>query len=287
MLEKEEKINRKLLELAEKLSLKDAVIQTSLDGRITSWSLGAEKLYGYAESEVKGLYLVNLLVSKEHANNLQANNLPEGSNLFEAVHVTKDGKVIKVLLNIAIVKDAKGNVIGNSIISRDTTERHWGAPLPANEAERLEALQQYKILDTPAEDNFDDLTKLASYVCETQIALISLVDAERQWFKSKVGLEVSETPRNQAFCGYTILQDSLFEIEDAIADDRFFDHPLVTKDPQIRFYAGIPLITNSGSAIGSLCVIDNAPKKLNEKQIEMLKILSRMVMRELEFRKKR
>ncbi|HEY9690709.1 MAG TPA: GAF domain-containing protein [Oculatellaceae cyanobacterium] len=287
MVNKINKSNENLLKLAEKLSSKDAVIKTSVDWKIVSWSLGAEKMYGYSEGEVKGHNLIDLLQPQELdvSQELRINRQNKDVNSYESVHITKDGKLINVRQNVALIKDLSGNVIENSIIIRNTTERRRGAPMPANEVERLDALYQYKILDTQSEDNFDDLTKLASYICQTPIALISLVDAERQWFKSKIGLDISQTPRELAFCGYTILQNEVLHVEDTIADERFFDNPLVTTDPHIRFYAGAPLITTSGSAIGSICVLDSAPKKLNDEQLEMLKILSRMVMRELDKRK--
>jgi len=287
MRDKINKSNQSLLGLAEKLASKDAVIRTSVDGKIASWSIGAEKMYGYSEIEVNGQNLIGLLQPQKSnvSQDLILNRYSENVKFHESIHVTKDGKLINVLLNVALIKDLNGNVIGNSIIIRDTTERRRGAPMPANEAERLDALYEYRILDTQSEEHFDDLTKLASSICQTPIALITLIDAERQWIKSKIGLDVSQTPRDLAFCGYTILQNEVLYVEDAIADERFFDHPLVTQDPHIRFYAGAPLITPSGSAIGSICVVDSTPKKLNDEQLEMLKILSRMVMRELEKRK--
>jgi adenylate cyclase len=115
-------------------------------------------------------------------------------------------------------------------------------PKPSNEMKRVEALHRYRLLDTPAEQSFDDFAYLASYICGTPIAVISLVDADRQWFKAKVGMEATQTPREHAFCSHTILTDRLMIVEDAIADKRFADNPLVTSKPHIRFYAGAPLI---------------------------------------------
>src|SRR2546425_3855968 len=152
------------------------------------------------------------------------------------------------------------------------------APLPANEAERLKALYQFEILDTISEQLFDDLTRVASLICETPIALISLIDRDRQWFKSKIGLDVAETPRDVAFCSYAILQSDLFEVRDALQDERFAGNPLVTGDPNIRFYAGAPLTTPEGHAIGTLCVIDRVPRELKPKQKEALQALSRAVL---------
>ncbi len=158
------------------------------------------------------------------------------------------------------------------------------ARLPDNEIKRLQALYQYDVLDTDAERVFDDLTKLASQICDTPICLISLVDPDRQWFKSKVGLDAQQTNREIAFCSHAILQDELFEIPNALDDERFFDNPLVTGAPDIRFYAGMPLKTPNGLNIGTLCVISDKPKKLNQLQRNTLEVLSREVISQLELR---
>ncbi len=150
--------------------------------------------------------------------------------------------------------------------------------VPVNETERIAALKSYHLLDTFAEEEYDRITRLASIICDVPISTISLIDEDRQWFKSRVGLEVQETEREVAFCQHAILDTSLLTVNDPLNDLRFKDNPLVTGDPHIRFYAGQPLIDPNGFALGTICVIDNKPRKLNPRQEEALKILSEEIM---------
>ena len=158
-------------------------------------------------------------------------------------------------------------------------------PVPSTEARRLDALRRYGILDTAPEKVFDDTARVASAICGTPIALMSLVDGHRQWFKARVGLDVTETPREHAFCAYTIMSANPLVVENATEDARFSENPHVIAAPNIRFYARAPIIDQSGNALGSLCVIDDVPRRLESGQIEALEALARGIAAHIELRK--
>jgi diguanylate cyclase (GGDEF)-like protein len=155
------------------------------------------------------------------------------------------------------------------------------APLPSNERQRIATLRSLKILDTPPEERFDRVTRLARRVFNVPIALVSLVDEERQWFKSCQGLEVSETPRGISFCGHAIMRDDPLIVPDALEDERFQDNPMVTGTPNIRFYAGYPLNAPDGSKLGSLCIIDRKPRRVSSEDVNALATLGRLIESEL------
>ena len=150
------------------------------------------------------------------------------------------------------------------------------------EKNRLTTLDLYQILDTESEKVFDDLTSLAANICQTPISLISLVDEDRQWFKSRYGLETSETPREQAFCAHAIWQEKVMVVENALEDERFQKNPLVLGEPNIRFYAGAPLTMSNGQSLGTLCVIDQKPRQLTSDQYEALETLRNAVVSQIE-----
>lgn len=158
-------------------------------------------------------------------------------------------------------------------------------PLPAHEEERLQALNSYQILDTLPEKQFDDITRLASIICKTPIALVGLIDGTRQWYKSIIGLDGTETERELTFCQHAIMQKEIMHVPDAMKDKRFADSPFVTGEPYVRFYAGAPLTTADGYNLGTLCIIDSVPRIMDDNTALALRILADQVMSQLELRK--
>jgi GAF domain-containing protein len=158
-------------------------------------------------------------------------------------------------------------------------------PIPLIEEARLELLRQYQILDTAAEPAYDEITALAAQICETPVCLLTFVDRDRQWFKSHVGLDLEETPREVAFCAHAICQSDLLEVPDTLADERFAHNPMVTGEPRFRFYAGMPLLSPEGLAVGTLCVLDRRPRRLLPEQAEKLRALAKSAVLLLEIRR--
>jgi signal transduction histidine kinase len=169
--------------------------------------------------------------------------------------------------------------------SVNASDKPVAARLHPNEAERLQALRSYGILDTAIEPAFDDITRIASHVCRTPISLISLVDEDRQWFKSEIGLGFRQTPLEQSFCAHALLEHSFLEVPDTRRDTRFDCHPLVTDKPHVRFYAGALLRTPDGLPLGTVCVLDDMPRELSAEQRDILTALARQVMAQMEFRR--
>ncbi len=159
------------------------------------------------------------------------------------------------------------------------------APVPANEAERLRTLRLYNILDTGSDKAFDDLARLAASICGTPLAAITLIDEKRQWIKSHHGFAMRETPRELAFCAHTIAGNDVMVVEDATKDERFSGNPMVSDAPDIRFYAGAPLVVGDGHALGALCVIDKKARHLDTQQLDALRVLRQAVVTQLELRR--
>lgn len=160
------------------------------------------------------------------------------------------------------------------------------APIPANEQKRLQELYSLELLDTSYEEEFDEIVRIASKICNAPMSVVTLLDSQRQWFKAKVGMEQDETGRDVSFCGHAIMGEGVMEVPNALTDERFHNNPLVTGSPSIRFYAGMPLVTQRGYKIGTLCVIDTVPRNLDEDQMESLQTLAKQVMRIIELRVK-
>jgi GAF domain-containing protein len=163
--------------------------------------------------------------------------------------------------------------------------RSFKIPIPRDEKQRLKALHRYHILDTPPEENFDSITLLAAHICDAPVALLVLIDEDRQWFKSKVGVSLDETPRELSFCAHTIMKREIVMVPDARLDKRFARNPFVAAGPRYRFYAGAPLVTPDNRALGTLCVIDAVLRTLSASQQADLQALSRLAMTEMELRR--
>lgn len=160
----------------------------------------------------------------------------------------------------------------------------YKVPIPSNEDARLEELNKLQVLDSEQEAQFNEIVELASRICKTPMSLITLVDENRQWVKAKVGLDLTESDRNDAFCAHTILGDSVFEVPNALEDERFVNNPFVVNESNIRFYAGIPLVSENGFNLGAICVLDTVPRKLTEDQIFALDVLSRQIIKLFDLR---
>jgi GAF domain-containing protein len=158
------------------------------------------------------------------------------------------------------------------------------APITSREAARVAALDRYAILDSEPEQSFDDLVTLAAHICKVPMAMLSLVDDHRQWFKSKLGVQVPETPRESSICAHAIQQADLFIVPDTLQDPRFRENPLVVGEPHIRFYAGAPLVNEDDFALGTLCVLDREPRELDPDQKDALNALGRLALRQMELR---
>jgi GAF domain-containing protein len=171
-----------------------------------------------------------------------------------------------------------------SMMAAGLTEVCMAAPTPSTEAARVAALNRYAILDTEPEQSFDDLVILAAHICQAPMAMLSLVDDHRQWFKSKFGVQAPETPKEVSICAHAIQQNDLFIVPDTLEDARFRENPLVIGEPHVRFYAGTPLINEDGFALGTLCVLDHEPRQLDEAQKEAVNALGRLALRQMELR---
>src|SRR5262249_1934421 len=175
--------------------------------------------------------------------------------------------------------------IARSVQARERSPALMKPPIPRNEADRLRTVQLYRILDSGAEKAFDDLTRLAAAVCETPISLITLIDSDRHWFKSKVGMDINETTRDVSFCAHALVDNRMLVVENATKDPRFADNPYVSTASPVRFYAGAPLVMADGNSLGTLCVVDRVPRQLSAHQLEALGILRQAVVAQLELQR--
>jgi len=240
---------------------------------------------------------VNLILSTQPDTVLLDLALSPGSGVRVLERIRQAGcgaRIIVLTNNIGSALRQACQALGATAFFDKTTEADkcfellysWLPPLPDNELQRLAALLDTRLLDTPEQEVFDDLTRLAAAIAEVPIAVVSLIDQDRQWFLSHFGLEARETSRSIAFCAHAILHNEMLEVPDALEDSRFCDNPLVVGAPNIRFYAGVPLTLVSGETLGTLCVIDNKPRHLTPAQRQALKTLASSVLSEIELRRR-
>lgn len=266
----------------------EQIVGDPLDGRTDIFSFGvlAYELLSYRKPlRHENLFKLLEMIVKEE---------PEPLETFVADLPPALGEVVRRAMRklpaerFASAQDLRTALIAaHQEVSEGGTESlPGGAPLPRNEASRLAALGRFEVLDTAPEPEFDDLTRLASQICGTPLALITLVDKDRNWFKSNLGFPESETSRAVFFCAHAILGSEVLIVPDASVDPRFSGNPLVTAEPGLRFYAGAPLLTSDGYAVGTLCVLDRVPRELSQTQVEGLRALSRQVMAQLELRRR-
>jgi len=259
-----------------------------VDHRADIFSFGAlayELLSGRKAFRSDNLFKLLEAIVKDEPEPL-ASAAPEvPAALAEIVHRTLHKDPAKRFQNAEELRDALISVHDN-FDPMPVRVDAAGTPVPANEAARMAALARFDILDSDPEREFDDLARLASQICGTPYALITLVDRDRQWFKARVGVEARETPRSVSVCAHAILRHDPLVVPDATKDSRFSDNPLVKGGPGFHFYAGAPLVTNDGQAIGTICVLDRVARQLDPDQIESLRALSRQVVSQLELRRR-
>lgn len=229
---------------------------------------------------VIGVYVEKILMNKQEYEAEFASVVAALKSAREAYNIAPAASRKLRLAELTVLKDKLLRL--GSVEKKFPKDAYYKAPLPADEDARLKALARLNVLDSPYEALFDAITQVASQVCGTPIALISLIDADRQWFKANVGMPgVTETPRELAFCGHAILSDNVLEVPDATLDIRFAENPLVTGSPEIRFYAGAPISLPMGEKIGTLCVIDHVASNLQEHQKTTLAGLANVVAKAL------
>lgn len=285
-----------LARFTEQLSSDDSLSITG-DGALlgTPHYMSPEQIAGEPVDHRADLYALGVLLfrmatgqepfSAKTAAVILAKHLHEAPPVPSSVAKTPIPKWLDRLILLLLEKDPAKRIQSADEVIQQFDRSQLKVAAPVDEAGRLAALHRLRILDTDPEQAFDDLAALASYICGTPIAAISLVDEDRQWFKSKVGMNGSETSRNISFCTHTILSNELFMVNDASQDARFAESPLVQNNLQVRFYAGMPLATADGHNIGALCVMDREPRQLSAEQLTALAALSRIVQSQLELRR--